>query len=86
MSKGIELSDEDQWQDRWMTAVCNLAVTLKESHDRNPCPERTLLPQAINYLMTELWDRSFSQTEIRTAFEDAVSDMRRYAAGEEVRS
>jgi len=36
--------------------------------------------------MTELWDRNFSQSEIRTAFEVAISDMPRYAAGEERRS
>jgi hypothetical protein len=36
--------------------------------------------------MTELWDRNFSQTEIRTAFEEAIIDMPRYTAGEERRS
>jgi SOS response regulatory protein OraA/RecX len=42
--------------------------------------------QAINYLMTELWDKGFSQSEIREAFNAAVADMPRYAAGEERRS
>jgi hypothetical protein len=36
-------------------------------------------------LMTELWDRNFSQTEIRAA-RSAIEDMPRYAAGEERRS
>jgi hypothetical protein len=40
----------------------------------------------MNYLMTELWDHDFSQTEIRGAFMDALADMNRYAAGEERRS
>nr|WP_250814276.1 hypothetical protein [Neorhizobium tomejilense] len=40
----------------------------------------------INTLMTELWDRNFSQEEIRTAFQAALDDMPRYAAGEERRS
>jgi hypothetical protein len=40
----------------------------------------------MNYLMTELWDHDFSQTEIRTAFLDALADMDRYAAGQERRS
>jgi hypothetical protein len=40
----------------------------------------------INCFVTELWDRNFSQSEIRTAFEGAVLDMPRYAAGEERRS
>lgn len=43
------------------------------------------LDDIINTLMTELWDRSFTQSEIRKAFEGAVSDMNRYAAGEERR-
>lgn len=45
-----------------------------------------MLPKAINCLMTELWDKGFSQTEIRQAFNAAVTDMPRYAAGEERRS
>jgi hypothetical protein len=85
MTDETELSDEDQWQNRWMNAVYDLAAALKESHQTNPWPESPLLPQAMNYLMTELWDRCFSQTEIRVAFEDAVSDMPRYAAGDEIR-
>jgi hypothetical protein len=36
--------------------------------------------------MTELWDKGFSQTEIREAFTAAVTDMARYATGEERRS
>jgi len=43
------------------------------------------LSSAMSYLMTELWDNCFSQTEIRQAFEGAVADMPGYAAGEEVR-
>jgi hypothetical protein len=39
----------------------------------------------LNTLMTELWDNGFGQTEIRTAFEEAIRDMPRYAAGEERR-
>ena len=37
------------------------------------------------YLMTELWDRGFSQTEIREAFEAALVDLPRYAEGIERR-
>jgi hypothetical protein len=43
------------------------------------------LGMMINTLMTELWDNGFSQTEIRTAFEEAIRDMPRYAAGKERR-
>ena len=78
-------AQNDQWQSSWMDAVYQLAATLKEFDGANPWPEQPLLPQAINYLMTELWDRGFGQSQIREAFDDAVADMPRYAAGDEVR-
>ena len=78
-------AQNDEWQSRWLDAIYQLVSSLKELEQTNPWPEQPLLPQAMNYLMTELWDRGFSQTQIRQAFEDAVSDMPRYAAGDEVR-
>ncbi len=75
----------DQWQSQWMDAVYRVASTLKGLEQGNPWPERPLLPQAMNYLMTELWDRGFSQTQISHAFHEALADMPRYTAGEEVR-
>ena len=76
---------KDAWQLRLSTTIRNFGVALRELHGSNPWPERPLLPFAMNYLMTELWDRYFSQTEIREAFESAVADLPRYAAGEETR-
>lgn len=35
--------------------------------------------------LTSLWDRGFSQSEIRNAFERAVAEMPQYTAGEERR-
>jgi hypothetical protein len=35
--------------------------------------------------MTALWDRGFSQSDIRSAFERAIAEMPRYAAGQERR-
>jgi hypothetical protein len=43
------------------------------------------LDAAVNTLMTEFWDRGFSQTEIRNAFAAAMDDMNRYAGGQERR-
>jgi hypothetical protein len=85
MTEDTEVSEEDQWQDRWLTAAYDFAATIKECHVHNPWPETPLLPQAMIYLMSELWDRCFSQTEIRTAFEAAIADLPRYAAGDEIR-
>ena len=69
-----------------MAVVHQIGLALKELHQSNPWPKLPLLPRAMSHLMTELWDHGFSQTEIREAFESAVADMPRYAAGEEVRS
>ena len=77
---------EDQWQDSYMAAIQAFGATLSDLNQRNPWPDQPLLPQAMAYLMTELWDHGFSQTEIRQAFISAVDAMPRYAGGEEVRS
>jgi len=75
----------DQWQTRLLEATYELSVALRQLDDTNPWPERPVLEQAINTLATELWDRSFSLTEIRQAFKAAAADLPRYAAGQEVR-
>lgn len=82
MSEQVERSPEDRWQDQSMDAVYRFGKALKELHGSNPWPDLPLLPRAMNQLMTELWDHGFSQTEIREAFESAVADMPRYAAGD----
>jgi hypothetical protein len=75
----------DEWQARLNEAVYRLSVFLRELHETNPWPEQAVLGQAINNLATELWDRCFSQTEIRAAFVEAAADLPRYAAGWDVR-
>ena len=85
MSEEDRRDAEDGWQDASLTAVYQFAVALKNLHDSNPWPDRPLLAWAMNDLMTELWDHGFSQREIREAFEDAVADMPRYTAGQELR-
>lgn len=76
---------QDSWQLRLNAATYQFGLALKELHATNPWPDNPVLPIAINNLMTELWDNFFSQTEIREAFEAAVEDMPRYAAGHEKR-
>ena len=75
----------DEWQTRLYEASYGFSVVLRELEDTNPWPEHPVLAQAINTLATELWDRCFSLTEIRTALEAAATDLPRYAAGQEVR-
>ncbi|MGJ4973305.1 MULTISPECIES: hypothetical protein [unclassified Bradyrhizobium] len=66
-------------------AAAGLAEHCKKLRERGAFVDRDPLSQIINFLMTELWDRSFSQSEIRVAFNAAVKDMNRYAAGQERR-
>jgi hypothetical protein len=80
-----EPSPDDAWTDELLAAVHTLSAKLRDLQATNPWPEYPLLPQAMNYLMTELWDQRFSQTEIRDAFLEAVKDMPRYACGQEIR-
>ena len=68
-----------------MAVVQQFAEALKRLEQENPWPNTPFLPKAANHLMTELWDHGFSQTEIREAFNNAVADMPRYAAGSERR-
>jgi hypothetical protein len=75
----------DEWQTQLYEAAYRFSVALRELNDTNPWPENSVLPQAINTLATELWDRCFSLTDIRTALEAAAADLTRYAAGQEVR-
>ena len=76
----------DAWQSRFHNVVWRFSEDLSALHRDNPSPDHSLLPQAMNFLMTELWDQGFSQSEIREAFDAAITDMPRYAAGEERRS
>ncbi len=63
-----------------------LAKLSYEYRAGNPWPEINALDDVVNHFMTELWDWTFSQTEIREAFTKALADMNRYAAGQERRS
>lgn len=66
-------------------AAATLAERCNELRNREYFADRDSLGQIMQFLMTELWDRSFSQSEIRTAFNHALADMNRYAAGQERR-
>jgi hypothetical protein len=44
-----------------------------------------VLDQIMLHFVIELWDQGFSQREITAAFKAAVSDLPRYAAGEDRR-
>ena len=80
-----ELDDGEKLWVEADKAAYNFGQACAKVRDANPSSENNALDAMINTLMTELWDRCFSQTEIRNAFEAALADMNRYAAGEERR-
>jgi len=82
----MELDDETVWSTRSLDASNDFAAKCRVLCDENPNNQLHPLEGIINTLMTELWDHSFSQTEIRKALQSAIDDMPRYAAGEERRS
>jgi hypothetical protein len=78
--------DEVPWELQCDAAAYEFGLRCANLVARNPYHVAAPLDRIINCFMTELWDRNFSQSEIRTAFEQAIKDMPRYAAGDERRS
>jgi hypothetical protein len=76
----------DKWQDDWMAAVPPRWRDPEGKAPKQSVATHPLLPEAIKYLMTELWDRGFSQTENREALDAAMLAMPIYAGGQERRS
>jgi hypothetical protein len=85
MTDQPDQAGRDEWQTQLNEAVYRFSVSLRDLNDTNPWPENSVLGRAINTLATELWDRCFGLTEIRTALAEAATDLPRYATGEEYR-
>lgn len=85
MNNEHEQVKREHWQTALYEASYRYSLAVNELHKTNPWPDNPVLAQAINTLATELWDRSFSVTEITSAFREATADLPRYAAGDEVR-
>jgi hypothetical protein len=77
---------ESPWEGQCARAAYQFAFDCADLAARNPHNLAAPLNGIINSLMAELWDRNFSQSEIRIAFEEAIKDMPRYAGGDERRS
>jgi hypothetical protein len=74
--------EEVPWEGQCADAAYEFALRCAELVTQNPHNLVSPLNDIINDLMTELWDRNFSQSEIRTAFEEAIKYMPDYAAEE----
>jgi GH24 family phage-related lysozyme (muramidase) len=77
--------EESPWEGQCADAAYDFALRCARLATQNPYQQDTAtsLRYIIGTLMTELWDRNFSQGEIKQAFEEAIAAMPRYAAGEE---
>jgi hypothetical protein len=80
------MTDEYPWEAQAADAAYEFGLWCARLAKSNPYNIPSPLNGFINDLMTQLWARNFSQSEIRDAFEAAIKDMPRYAAGEERRS
>src|SRR3569832_2169206 len=78
--------EEVPWEARCADVAYEFALSCARLVSENPYQHAAPLNGIISNLMTELWDRNFSQSEIRTAFELAIKAMLRYSAGDERRS
>lgn len=81
-------NQEIQWVSQFAAVTCRFAVQCRELHESNPYGEGLTAPplqRIISHLATELWDERFSQSEIITAFKNAIEQLPHYAAGEERR-
>jgi hypothetical protein len=82
-------AEETPWEGLVWGAAGRFSERCRELHDTNPYTDLPDLPPALSHLMvvlaTDLWDDHFSQTEIRAAFEAALTALGPYAAGEDRR-
>jgi hypothetical protein len=77
------MSDDDEpWELKVDKVSQEFGLRCAELYSSNPYAEQRLV-RAMDTLVTELWDRGFSQTEIRNALVQADAQLLKYAAGEE---
>jgi hypothetical protein len=66
------------WEGQCADAAYEFGLRCANLVAQNPYHVATPLSRIVNGFMTELWDRNFSQSEIRTAFGEAIRDMLRW--------
>jgi hypothetical protein len=77
--------DEAPWEGRYTFVTYEFAAKCAELRDSNPAGNVVALDDIMIYLATELWDRGFSQSEIKASFDQAITCLKPYCAGEERR-
>ena len=82
----MELEKETVWSTNVIETAHDFAEAVRRICNENPSKLADPQTKIMNDTMTELWDRGFSQTEIRQAFLGAIGDLDRYAGGKERRT
>ena len=78
----ISKEDDLPWEGKCIDAAYEFGLRCAGLAVQNPHEGIQPLDLLIGALMTELWDRNFSQSEIRSAFEKAVVSLPGYAIQE----
>ncbi len=78
-----DLSDEERALFGARDTAADSALRCRQLHKMNVSVSPTILCNLVKTLMTEFWDQGFSQSDIRDAFLNALTDMNRYTAGQE---
>ena len=81
----MDTHDRPPWEVRCLTAADEFAARCDQLRRDNPYSDRGVLSVVIDNLVTELWDRSFSQSEIRSALRGAIDNLTQYAGTTEQR-
>ncbi len=79
------MTESVPWEGQCIDATNQFAARCSELKKQNPYSETDTMKYIADALVTDLLDRFFSQTEIRSAFESALANLPKYAAGEERR-
>lgn len=79
------LTDEERLLFGAYDLAADLALRCRQLRELNLPSSEAALERVVTFLVTEFWDQAFPQTQIRTAFNAALSDMNRYAGGQERR-
>lgn len=75
---------DEPWEGRLYLAAYNFGMECANLRNNNPY-KLSALDEIISTLATELWDRGFSQSEIRNALHAGDTVLKTYCAGEERR-
>ena len=81
-----DLTEEEQTLFGGYALAAQMAVVCARLRTSDTPAGSDPLGFVVNALVTEFWDQGFSQSDIRAAFNAALADMNRYAAGEERRT